>query len=221
MPQKYYKGKNNDFGEAGRQLTDEEILTAFPEARGIIEEKIKEWEENMTEIRKVIKEKLRIIKTSNADEFSKWFCKEFLRLQYGKDLLEIKGHIRRLKQLLRRIKNQGQKPPLITLESKQRALSVPIASVVNVQLRKRGSKLVGLCPLHSETHPSFFVYPESNRFKCYGCNQGGDVIDFVKLAHGYSFKKAVTYLCQNKKKGETTHESKLRGGGILRAGERN
>jgi DNA primase len=41
---------------------------------------------------------------------------------------------------------------------------------------------LGLCPLHEETHPSFYVNAQKNLFYCHGCGRGGDLIRFVELA---------------------------------------
>ncbi|MCI0423225.1 MAG: CHC2 zinc finger domain-containing protein [Acidobacteria bacterium] len=43
--------------------------------------------------------------------------------------------------------------------------------------RQAGSKqeFVGLCPLHAETHPSFYVNASKNLFYCHGCRRGGDL----------------------------------------------
>jgi len=40
---------------------------------------------------------------------------------------------------------------------------------------------VGLCPLHLETRPSFYVNARKNLFYCHGCGRGGDLIRFVEL----------------------------------------
>jgi CHC2 zinc finger len=42
------------------------------------------------------------------------------------------------------------------------------------------SEFVGLCPLHEDTRPSFYVNPRKNLFYCHGCGQGGDLIRFVQ-----------------------------------------
>jgi DNA primase len=56
------------------------------------------------------------------------------------------------------------------------------------------SEFVGLCPLHEETRPSFYVDPRINLFYCYGCGQGGDLIRFVQLFQHLSFRQSLAYL---------------------------
>jgi len=63
-----------------------------------------------------------------------------------------------------------------------------------VSLRKRGNDLVGLCPFHSEKTPSFHVHPDRGFFKCFGCNEGGDVIAFVRKLENLDFPDAVRLL---------------------------
>jgi hypothetical protein len=46
-----------------------------------------------------------------------------------------------------------------------------------LQLRRSGREWVGLCPLHQERTPSFYVNPEKRVFHCHGCGAGGSVID--------------------------------------------
>jgi DNA primase len=60
-----------------------------------------------------------------------------------------------------------------------------------------GSEFVGLCPLHSETHPSFFVNVRKNLFYCHGCGQGGDLLRFIQLSRQLSFRQSLAYLEQH------------------------
>lgn len=55
-------------------------------------------------------------------------------------------------------------------------------------------ELVGLCPLHRETHPSFYVNAAKNLFYCHGCGRGGDLIRFVQLFLHLPFHQTVAHL---------------------------
>jgi DNA primase len=59
-----------------------------------------------------------------------------------------------------------------------------------------GREFVGLCPLHPETQPSFYVNARKNLFYCHGCGQGGDLIRFVQLSRHLSFHESLSYLDQ-------------------------
>ncbi|MDO4834132.1 MAG: DNA primase [Bacillota bacterium] len=71
-----------------------------------------------------------------------------------------------------------------------------IADVIGrvVTLKKAGSTLKGLCPFHKEKTPSFVVYEASQRYKCFGCNEGGDVLNFVQKYYNLDFREAVEML---------------------------
>jgi DNA primase len=65
-----------------------------------------------------------------------------------------------------------------------------------VALRKSGKSLQGLCPFHNERTPSFYVFPESQTWRCFGCNEGGDVFTFVEKQQGVDFREALHYLAE-------------------------
>jgi DNA primase len=59
------------------------------------------------------------------------------------------------------------------------------------------AEFVGLCPLHPETRPSFYVNARKNLFYCHGCGQGGDLIRFVELSRNLSPRQSIAYLQQH------------------------
>lgn len=63
-----------------------------------------------------------------------------------------------------------------------------------VELKKTGNYYKGLCPFHQERNPSFFVSPQKQIFKCFGCNIAGDVINFYMKIENLNFKEAVKNL---------------------------
>ena len=63
-----------------------------------------------------------------------------------------------------------------------------------VQLKRKGRLYSGLCPFHNEKTPSFYVYPETQSFYCFGCGVGGDVITFIKKIESLSYPEAVKML---------------------------
>lgn len=65
-----------------------------------------------------------------------------------------------------------------------------------VRLKRRGKDFVGLCPFHQEKTPSFSVSPSKQRFYCYGCEKGGNAIDFVMLRDRTEFKDALRILAE-------------------------
>ncbi|MHB1000501.1 MAG: CHC2 zinc finger domain-containing protein [Armatimonadota bacterium] len=70
-----------------------------------------------------------------------------------------------------------------------------IEEVVGAQVKLRGgSRPTGICPFHNESGASFTVYPEQNRWKCFGCGKGGSVFDFVMLTDGVEFWEAACRL---------------------------
>ena len=73
-----------------------------------------------------------------------------------------------------------------------------------VKLRKVGSGYQGLCPFHAEKTPSFYVSPERQSFKCFGCGAYGDIFTFIMKIEGVEFKEALKILAQ--KAGVTLHQ---------------
>lgn len=75
---------------------------------------------------------------------------------------------------------------------------VSIEEVVSeyVRLKQKGKRYWGLCPFHNEKTPSFSVDSESQLYYCFGCHQGGTVINFVMAMERMEFMEAVKYLAE-------------------------
>ncbi len=65
-----------------------------------------------------------------------------------------------------------------------------------VKLTSKGKNLLGLCPFHADTAPSFTVAPEKGIFHCFGCGAGGNVFSFVMQYHRLSFPEAAQELAR-------------------------
>ena len=75
--------------------------------------------------------------------------------------------------------------------------AVPIDAVVSEYLQLRpggGGNLKGLCPFHDEKSPSFHVSPAKGLYHCFGCQEGGDTVDFVMKVEHLSFSETIERL---------------------------
>ena len=63
-----------------------------------------------------------------------------------------------------------------------------------VVLRGKGRVRQGVCPFHQEAEGSFTVYGDTEKFYCFGCGAGGDVLDFVGRMEGLTLPEAIRRL---------------------------
>ncbi len=64
----------------------------------------------------------------------------------------------------------------------------------SVALKKAGRTFKGLCPFHAEKTPSFMVNPERQSYHCFGCGEGGDVLEFAMKREAVDFPEALRML---------------------------
>ena len=62
-----------------------------------------------------------------------------------------------------------------------------------VELKKAGVNYKGRCPFHDEKTPSFVVSPTKGIYKCFGCQKGGNSINFIQEVQGVSYPEALRY----------------------------
>jgi DNA primase len=98
--------------------------------------------------------------------------------------------------------------------------SVDIVKTIGeyVRLKRSGStgRYLGLCPFHTEKTPSFNVNATMQRYKCFGCNLGGDLLQFVMEIERVSFFEALKLVAERNgiampKRDYSDPDSKLRG----------
>jgi DNA primase len=77
--------------------------------------------------------------------------------------------------------------------------NLPISDYISktVELKRVGVHLKGLCPFHNEKTPSFIVYPETNTYCCFGCQEKGDIISFIQKTENLTFIDTIKQLSQD------------------------
>lgn len=76
----------------------------------------------------------------------------------------------------------------------EEAKKYPIENLYTGQLKKIGKNLMGCCPFHQESTPSFAIYTETNTWNCFAGCGGGDVIKFYEKLHQVDFQTALEAL---------------------------
>jgi DNA primase len=73
---------------------------------------------------------------------------------------------------------------------------VQLVSTYVPGLKKSGRNWWACCPFHNEKTPSFCIWPEDDRWKCFGCGAGGDVFAFVMRQENLDFPGALKLLAE-------------------------
>lgn len=181
------------------RYTNKEWVQLFPEILSLLPEKIACLETEKELVHDAILSKLSYIKENVRDDFAYFFCREWVKWREGSQLLAIEKELSNLRSYLK-IEITASTSKDNTWEEKVHlAAEVPIEGVISrfCKLSKCGKYFRGLCPFHSESNPSFVVYPLTNSCWCFGCNKGGDVINFVRLYLNMRFSEAVKYLLKD------------------------
>lgn len=93
-------------------------------------------------------------------------------------------------------RDQSPSPRREIIDVKRLKDSIRLSDVVllHTKLRPSGRSLTGCCPFHDDRKPSFVVTDDIGLYYCHGCHVSGDVIDFLRAIHGYSFLEAVRWI---------------------------
>lgn len=67
----------------------------------------------------------------------------------------------------------------------------------NLPLIKSGDVYKVKCVFHEDSNPSLVFFPKTCTYKCFGCGEHGDVIEFVSKYESISKKEAIIKLCKS------------------------
>jgi DNA primase len=95
------------------------------------------------------------------------------------------------------------KEPMVSLASMQEAKeqvrrTVDIVDLVGsyLPLQRQGNAYVATCPWHDDARPSLQVNPARQSWKCWVCDIGGDIFNFVMQKEGLDFREALEMLAE-------------------------
>lgn len=74
------------------------------------------------------------------------------------------------------------------------SVSAVAERLCNVDLQRSGTQWQGLCPIHNEDSPSFYVNDTRGVYHCFGCKAGGDGIDLIRRVRNLGFIEALYLL---------------------------
>jgi len=66
----------------------------------------------------------------------------------------------------------------------------------HIKLAQSGANHKGLCPFHHEKSPSLMVSRDRQNWRCFGCNEGGDIFTFLMKIENIEFSEAIKILAE-------------------------
>lgn len=165
-------------------LRPHELAELFPDAKGFLNEKRKEINEQLRALLaddENIHTLYPLYSQEPEREFRMWGNEKqrerlLTKRNYNDSILMFMG-------------KGGKKKAFEFQTALTRAKSYPIDQLVEV---KHGSK--ALCVWHEEHNPSMHYYKKNNTVFCFSCNKGGDAIDVVRAMKDCSMVEALAFL---------------------------
>ncbi|UWD33889.1 DNA primase [Mesomycoplasma molare] len=76
---------------------------------------------------------------------------------------------------------------------------IDIVSAISsfIPLSKKGNNYLAVCPFHGDSNPSLTVSPAKKIFKCFSCQIGGNIIDFIMNYNSFNFTQTLNYINEN------------------------
>jgi hypothetical protein len=170
-----------------------EIVDAFPdEARELAPRELRRWKKALsTYLRKYINPPLRKVSSENRTIEQKLLI---ARWPHWEVIQTLCHRIKRLERIIKAVQSRGMGKKALPVEEAREFPIDRLCADGGIELRRVGRYLRGICPFHDDHDPSLVVYPENNRWHCFGCGEGGDAIAFTMKLNGLDFKRAVKNL---------------------------
>ena len=83
---------------------------------------------------------------------------------------------------------------LLDIDAIRRAHPLPGIVGATLKLKRAGAEFNACCPFHPDKSPSFTIYANGQRWKCFGCGASGDVLDYIGRLHGVGLRDAADML---------------------------
>lgn len=71
-----------------------------------------------------------------------------------------------------------------------------VTETVSLTPTRGGTDYIGLCPFHEDKNPSFHVYPDRQSYRCWVCDEGGDIFRWLMEIEKVSFPEAIEILAR-------------------------
>jgi hypothetical protein len=174
------------------KFTPKFLRETFPKAwKNVIPSKVKELKREHDDLAKKIRCSLN--RANSKDDGAQIVLRSIIKQLVVPRLIDLERDICRLERLLIirevRPKNVRRKIEL----AKEKPI-LDVAALNGCEFRRSGKNYRMKCRFHEDRTPSLYFYPQTNSFYCFGCQKGGDVIQFTQDLLGLSFVESINYL---------------------------
>ena len=174
-------GKAFGFDNKPETIRNNQLKNTFPEADKTVTKLIKSYKK---ELKNILKENKKELQENTKNDY------KFVPVLRGFQ----EGRVRKvwLEDQLKRL-TPIEKYYLFIPNGKTVDVSevkdIPISDYV--EFNRAG---FAKCLWHTEKTGSMKLYPQENKVKCFGCGEGGDIIDVIQIINGCEFKEALKFL---------------------------
>jgi hypothetical protein len=166
-----------------------ELASTYPEAREYLEKKVAQQDKEIVKLNELLK-KIKANPLYKKQENKQ--LRALLIFSTTRDRNRLVQQVEWNESIIDAIKAKGRKkvPKGALTESEiLQAKSIPVTNFIQF-----GRDNKACCIWHNEKTGSMHYYKKTNKVHCFGCNQGGDVVDVIQQMHGIDFRDAVRFL---------------------------